>query len=207
MTAPRPQAASLQGRALLEDIQSASAKLPFRSLLAMALGGLRVRLTRSLVTTLSVVLAIAFLTYMSLSNQVEQSLASTLASKLIFRFVFPASLALTRQRLADWSATLLDPLRGRYTWWSIEADTPAGIARVARGRLRLAFRLQPWRRRRALRAWLGIDARGDRLVQMLALGPGAELDDLLTIAAEGLSGCEGDSRVKFTHADVLRPQP
>lgn len=57
---------------------SARHELPTRSLVALAVGGLRVRLSRSLVTTTSIVLAIAFLTYMGLANRTSLALARDL---------------------------------------------------------------------------------------------------------------------------------
>ena len=52
----------------LAELSDAGAALPNRTLFALALAGLRVRLTRSLVTFISVVLAIAYLTFSGSSN-------------------------------------------------------------------------------------------------------------------------------------------
>jgi len=74
----QPKTASLEGRDLLHQLQQDWSKLPTRSVVAMALGGLRVRLLRSLVTMLSIILAIAFLSYTGLSNLLTQNLAEEL---------------------------------------------------------------------------------------------------------------------------------
>ena len=61
---------------LMESLSDARASLPTRTLFSLALGGLRVRLTRSLVTLLSVVLAIAYLTYSGVNNALLFALAT-----------------------------------------------------------------------------------------------------------------------------------
>ena len=60
---------------LLDSLSDARAKLPDRTLFALALGGLRVRLARSIVTLLSVVLAIAYLSYSGITNSLLYALA------------------------------------------------------------------------------------------------------------------------------------
>jgi hypothetical protein len=62
-------------RELLDALSDARASLPTRTLFALALGGLKVRLARSLVTLLSVVLAIAYLSYSGVMNALIKSLA------------------------------------------------------------------------------------------------------------------------------------
>ena len=64
-------------RALMAEIDDRRSNLPRRTLVAMAMGGLRVRLVRSMVTLVSVVLAIAFLSYMGVSNRLVTELAQT----------------------------------------------------------------------------------------------------------------------------------
>ena len=64
-----------RGPALVREIQQGKAALPSSSLFSLALGGLRVRLMRSIVTMVSVVLAIAFLTYTGLANRTTLNLA------------------------------------------------------------------------------------------------------------------------------------
>lgn len=68
-------ASSLHGNAMLLQLQQGWKPLPLATLFELALGGLRVRLTRSIVTMLSIVLAIAFLTYTGLSNKLTYRLA------------------------------------------------------------------------------------------------------------------------------------
>ena len=70
-----PDQPVLHGAALVEQLRHGWSPLPLRTVIAMALGGLRVRMMRSLVTTLSVVLAIAFLSYTGLTNQLTHNLA------------------------------------------------------------------------------------------------------------------------------------
>lgn len=66
---------SAHGDSLLSQLRAGWAPLPARTLFAMAVGGLRVRLMRSTVTMLSIVLAIAFLTYTGLTNKLNFNLA------------------------------------------------------------------------------------------------------------------------------------
>jgi len=61
--------------ALLDSLSDARARLPNRTLFALALAGLRVRMVRSLVTLGSVVLAIAYLSYIGLNNALIYRLA------------------------------------------------------------------------------------------------------------------------------------
>ena len=73
---PNNDIIALHGEALLQQINDVSNKLSRRTLLTMALGGLRARLMRSTVTLLSIVLAIAFLCYTGLANKLVFLLAS-----------------------------------------------------------------------------------------------------------------------------------
>lgn len=66
---------NLQGDELLRDLRQGWASLPTKTLFALALGGLRVRMMRSMVTMLSIVLAIAFLTYTGISMHLTRDLA------------------------------------------------------------------------------------------------------------------------------------
>ena len=66
----------LHGSALLDQIDRHRVALPRQTLLAMAVGGVRVRGMRSTVTLVSVVLAIAFLCFTGVSNQLVFRLAS-----------------------------------------------------------------------------------------------------------------------------------
>ena len=60
---------------LMDQLARGWARLPNRTVLALAWSGLRVRLMRSMVTTLSVVFAIAFLSYTGLTNHMTRNLA------------------------------------------------------------------------------------------------------------------------------------
>ncbi len=73
--APHQPNPAVRGSALLAELRASVGPLPTRTLFAMALGGLRVRLMRSGVTMLSILLAIAFLTYTGLNGQLTQRLA------------------------------------------------------------------------------------------------------------------------------------
>lgn len=70
--------AQAHGDELLNQLRKGWAPLPFSTLLAMAIGGLKVRMMRSTVTMVSVVLAIAFLSYTGLTNYLTLSLALAL---------------------------------------------------------------------------------------------------------------------------------
>ena len=59
----------MDGRALRLQLQHGRASLPATTILALVLGGLRVRMMRSTVTMISIVLAIAFLVYMGVTNR------------------------------------------------------------------------------------------------------------------------------------------
>ena len=72
----RQSVMGLQGTALMDAIGGRQAALPRRTLIGMAMGGLRVRMMRSMVTLISVILAIAFLCYMGMSNKLVNVLAN-----------------------------------------------------------------------------------------------------------------------------------
>lgn len=63
-----------QGDALVKQLRQGWAPLPNRTVLALAMGGLKVRMMRSTITMISVVLAIAFLTYMGLVSRLTKNL-------------------------------------------------------------------------------------------------------------------------------------
>lgn len=64
----------LEGDALLHELRQGWKTLPNKTLFSLAMGGLRVRMMRSTVTMLSIVLAIAFLTYTGLSSTINYNL-------------------------------------------------------------------------------------------------------------------------------------
>lgn len=70
-----PKAEHLYGAELLEKLRYGWAPLPTKTLFTLVLGGLKIRMMRSLVTMLSIVLAIAFLTYTGLSGRLYFNLA------------------------------------------------------------------------------------------------------------------------------------
>lgn len=74
--AGRQNMMGLQGAALMDAIGGRQVGLPRRTLISMAMSGLRVRMMRSVVTLVSVILAIAFLCYMGMSNQLVYVLAN-----------------------------------------------------------------------------------------------------------------------------------
>ena len=81
----RDHSIHLQGQDLLQAIGDRPVRLPGRTVLVLAVGGLRVRLLRSLITLTSVVLAIAFLGYTGLSNCLVLNLAkATTVTSAIF---------------------------------------------------------------------------------------------------------------------------
>ena len=69
---------SKRHRSFQKRILDTSEALPVATVFALATAGLRVRMTRSLVTTTSVVLAIAFLSYSGLTNLLTRNLANRL---------------------------------------------------------------------------------------------------------------------------------
>ena len=66
---------ALHGQALVDQLEHGWRVLPNRTIFALVLAALRVRLMRSIVTMISIVLAIAFLAYMGLANQLYYNLA------------------------------------------------------------------------------------------------------------------------------------
>lgn len=65
----------VHGGALLDQLRQGWTPLPNRVVLSLVLAGLRVRLSRSVVTMVTVVLAIAFLTYTGLTTKLHRNLA------------------------------------------------------------------------------------------------------------------------------------
>ena len=59
----------MYGQALLAQLQETRSALPTGTVLTLVLGSLRVRMMRSTITMVSIVLAIAFLTYTGLTNR------------------------------------------------------------------------------------------------------------------------------------------
>jgi ABC-type antimicrobial peptide transport system permease subunit len=78
------------GDALLGQLKQGWAPLPFSTLLSMAKGGLKVRLMRSMVTMLSIVLAIAFLTYTGLTSYLQKNLVAALPKYQVSNPALPA---------------------------------------------------------------------------------------------------------------------
>jgi len=70
----KPLVGQTHGDDLLQQLKQGWAPLPTSTLFSMAIGGLKVRLMRSVVTMLSIVLAIAFLTYTGLTNFLQKNL-------------------------------------------------------------------------------------------------------------------------------------
>lgn len=107
------------GSDLLAELRTGWAPLPNRTVLALVLAGLRVRMTRSVVTMVAVVLAIAFLTYTGLSNKLYYNLAST-ANQLIESPVVPPSEvrgALQQAQHADILSNLPEATEAWLVFW------------------------------------------------------------------------------------------
>jgi putative ABC transport system permease protein len=68
-------APALHGEALLAQLHQGRVKLPANTMFALVLGGLQVRMLRSTVTMVSIVLAIAFLMYTGLTNTLYRDAA------------------------------------------------------------------------------------------------------------------------------------
>ncbi len=77
------------GDALLGQLKQGWAPLPFSTLFSMAKGGLKVRLMRSVVTMLSIVLAIAFLTYTGLTSYLQKNLVNALPKYQVMNPALP----------------------------------------------------------------------------------------------------------------------
>jgi len=67
---------------LMAELTAEAAHLPTKTLFQLAWAGLRVRLARSLVTLLSVVLAIAYLSYSGVSSDLVQRLAGSKSDEI-----------------------------------------------------------------------------------------------------------------------------
>ena len=70
----------VHGEALLSQLQRGRATLPIKTMFALVLGGLQVRMLRSTVTMVSIVLAIAFLTYTDLTNKLYSDAAAAVGA-------------------------------------------------------------------------------------------------------------------------------
>lgn len=117
---------SIHGDAMMLQLQQGWKPLPLATLFALALGGLRVRLMRSVVTMLSIVLAIAFLTYTGLTNQLTYKLAVQLQSLEAERLLPPEEVRNTvRAMLA------IDPLSGLSQSEQIKLARVMGMADVS----------------------------------------------------------------------------
>lgn len=77
MSAPQTRTLDDPGEdnALLHELRDGWTPLPLRAVFSLVLAGLRVRMSRSVVTLITVVLAIAFLTYTGLSAKLYRNLA------------------------------------------------------------------------------------------------------------------------------------
>ncbi len=84
----------LYGDDLLASLKGEGGGLTTRTLLTLVTGGLRVRLMRSIVTMISVVLAIAFLAYMGLFNHVQVNMANAITELENVSTLSPAKVAL-----------------------------------------------------------------------------------------------------------------
>ncbi len=69
-----PELNQVHGEELLKQLQAGWAPLPNHTIFGMVIGGLKIRLMRSTVTMVSVILAIAFLSYTLLNNRLVANL-------------------------------------------------------------------------------------------------------------------------------------
>lgn len=125
-------APALYGDALLAQLQQGRAKLPANTMLALVLGGLQVRLLRSTVTMMSIVLAIAFLMYTGLTNRLyfdaahavgELERAASVGSQAEVRASLQQQADALRQSLRAAGISIQQTLRGNPmdTWLLIMA--------------------------------------------------------------------------------------
>ena len=98
----------LQGDQLLHELRQGWASLPTKTLFALAMGGLRVRMMRSMVTMLSIVLAIAFLTYTGISMHLTRDLALAVRAFEDRKPVEPEKITAAAQALSQ--ADLISPM-------------------------------------------------------------------------------------------------
>lgn len=75
-----PHAQPVYGQALLDQLDRGQAALPAKTIFALVLGGLRVRMMRSTITMVSIVLAIAFLMYTGLTNRLYHDAAQAVGT-------------------------------------------------------------------------------------------------------------------------------
>jgi hypothetical protein len=98
----------MEGDVLLSQLREGWSPLPTKTVVALVLGGLRVRMTRSVVTMMSIVFAIAFLTYTGITNQLTYNVADAAMKMERFAAVDTAQVdARVKQLLAA------DPLEGQ----------------------------------------------------------------------------------------------
>ncbi len=126
---------SLHGGDLIAELRDGWAPLPNRTIVALVMAGLRVRLTRSVVTMVAVVLAIAFLTYTGLSNKLYYNLALTSVELAESPGVPAPEVRSTLQQLraADLGVNLPDnPASWVGLWLPFTAEVLEGRIEVAR---------------------------------------------------------------------------
>ncbi len=80
----------VHGDALLGQLKQGWAPLPNSTLFSMAKGGLKVRMMRSVVTMLSIVLAIAFLAYTGLTSYLQKNLIAAIPKYQVTNPALPA---------------------------------------------------------------------------------------------------------------------
>ncbi|MCC7191949.1 MAG: ABC transporter permease [Phycisphaeraceae bacterium] len=100
MTSTPHHGEALHGDALLGQLRQGWKPLPNKTLFALAMGGLKVRMMRSVVTMLSIVLAIAFLTYTGLTNYLTRNLANGVDALAKYDPIDPAKVRATSAAIA-----------------------------------------------------------------------------------------------------------
>jgi hypothetical protein len=132
-TSPKTDAGYTEDSAqLLSQLRHGWAPLPTKTLFALAMGGLRVRMMRSVVTMLSIVFAIAFLTYTGLTNRLTINVAQAASNLETFAPVDPAMVASATTALIQ--ANLL---AGMSQDQQLALAANLGMGRIARQRAEL----------------------------------------------------------------------
>jgi len=116
---------SSHGDVLLGELRGGWHPLPFRAVVSLVLAGLKVRLSRSLVTMITVILAITFLTYTGLTGKVNVNLARTAVMLTETPGVPPSEVraALSALSAVDLAGNLEGPAS---SWLAVWVSEPSG---------------------------------------------------------------------------------
>jgi len=142
----------LRGNSLLHQLRDGWSPLPNRVVLSLVLAGLRVRLSRSIVTMITVVLAIAFLTYTGLSGKLTYNLAR-LATELSETPTIPSNeVRAIQATLGEWDPAVgldADPRSWLGIWVpetakSLQGNLDAATSEAPRVRFGQMLELRQW---------------------------------------------------------------